>query len=235
MFATQKMLENLEVSTEMVEFGRQRDEWTRGLEVWNKRCRLLKKQFNLLNYFTINHIRWLIQKCNQFIETKNNENIKMILLPHFQKINPFLTMNEFELCLNQWKHKNENSDNALKAFHNNFLKLLPNSDYNCINDENNKFIEINEFALKPGEPCLVVTKHEDAFFAVLKVCICVCMCVCVLFVFNSVFLCWFVSVPKKQKQASKTNNFTHLFFFVFKMIDIYVSGKITILRARFNV
>ena len=180
------------VSLKLSDYDDFSKEWLQRVTEWNTHVEILRSSSPLMNYFTINSVRTLIEKINRIIKqakndpsgilskSKSKKSSKSIsgtdatidglnpqilqrhILPHFQFVNPRLTTEDLIRCLKKWKIIDESSNDALTAFDKCFKRIIPTK----LRDT--KQFTRNVSPLEEGKPNLVVTSRNTALFTTLK-------------------------------------------------------------------
>eukprot|EP01083_Nonionella_stella_P310494 1103256_1 len=134
-----------------------RDEWNLTMAGWSAFVKRKRINHHIFNYFTINALRTIIDKLNQYTR---NESDCQELLCHFRFIKPEITEEELKQHIAQWQYIDSARDKAFDCF---------NQCFDCIVSQYT--IQYNDIShyIQYGMPNLMLKKDKKgALFASLK-------------------------------------------------------------------
>eukprot|EP01084_Bolivina_argentea_P175755 304290_1 len=155
----------LPAKCDLSHFNDIQNEWKTRLKNWNKYVDEMRYNSHLLNYFTVNKIRIIIEQLNTYKNVKQPSLFEQ-LLSHFHFIKPDLTTKELKKIVKKWEYIDANSKESLESFNKCFSNEIILSIYN---KNNHKQRNANYNVFTTGQPNVMIVKSEKrAIFSTLK-------------------------------------------------------------------
>eukprot|EP01083_Nonionella_stella_P238378 835382_1 len=157
----------IKASADISLFEAKRKEMKHKVIEWRKYVKSLRNSSHLFTYFTINEIRMIIDKLNQYqtIELGRSEKTALFreLVCHFRFAKPEITASELRNHIKHWKVTSAVSDESLLAFNKTFNTKV------IMNKHQGKDIKHCDEYVTYGRPnLLLVLNKKNAIFSTLK-------------------------------------------------------------------